>query len=94
MQAGMGFANALLLALFAFQPTAFATEIISHRGASFDAPENTLPAVKLAWEKNADAVEVDVHLTKDGKIVAIHDYNTKRTAELDKLVSEQTLASL
>ena len=91
---GMRFANALLLALFAFQPAAFATEIIAHRGASFDAPENTLPAVKLAWAKNADAVEVDIHLTKDGKIVAIHDYNTKRTAELDKLVSEQTLASL
>ena len=94
IQAGMGFANALLLALIAFQPAAFATEIISHRGASFDAPENTLPAVKLAWEKNADAVEVDIHLTKDGKIVAIHDYNTKRTAAADQLVSEQTLASL
>ncbi len=91
---GARFASVLLLALFTFQPAAFAIEIIAHRGASFDAPENTLPAVKLAWEKNADAVEVDIHLTKDGKIVAIHDYNTKRTAVLDKLVSEQTLASL
>ena len=31
--------------------------IVAHRGASFDAPENTLPAFKLAWEQGADAIE-------------------------------------
>ena len=90
----MWFANLLVLTLLTLQPAAFATEIVAHRGASFDAPENTLPAVRLAWEKNADAVEVDIHLSLDGKIVVIHDDNTKRTAAVDKLVSEQTLATL
>src|SRR5712691_11477582 len=42
-------------------------EIIAHRGASFDAPENTLAAVNLAWQQLADAVEVDVQLSKDGQ---------------------------
>ena len=53
-------------------------EIIAHRGASFDAPENTLESVNLAWVKQADAVEVDVYLSKDGQIVAFHDSNTKK----------------
>ena len=35
-------------------------EIIGHRGASFDAPENTVAAMKLAWEHKADASELDV----------------------------------
>ena len=48
-------------------------KIIAHRGASFDAPENTLEAVKLAWLQNTDAVEIDIQLTRDGRIVAFHD---------------------
>ena len=59
------------------------TKIIAHRGASHLAPENTLASVKLAWEHGADAVEVDVHLTKDRRIVAMHDPTTKRTAGKD-----------
>ncbi|HNS19809.1 MAG TPA: glycerophosphodiester phosphodiesterase [Sedimentisphaerales bacterium] len=55
-------------------------KVIAHRGASHLAPENTLAAVNLAWEHGADIVEVDVHLTKDGRIVAIHDPTTERTA--------------
>jgi len=54
-------------------------EIVAHRGESRIAPENTLAAVNMAWENNADAVEVDVHLSKDGRIVAIHDQSTART---------------
>ena len=56
--------------------------IIAHRGASHWAPENTLASVELAWQLGADAVEVDVHLTQDGRIVAIHDLTTDRTAGL------------
>ena len=40
-----------------------------HRGASWDAPENTVAAIKLAWEQGADGSEFDVHLTKDGKLI-------------------------
>jgi glycerophosphoryl diester phosphodiesterase len=54
--------------------------IIAHRGASHLAPENTLASVELAWRLGADAVEVDVRLTRDGRIVAIHDETTDRTA--------------
>ncbi len=47
--------------------------IIAHRGASADAPENTLAAFALAWEQGADAIETDLRLTADGVIVAHHD---------------------
>jgi len=71
-----------------------AVEIIGHRGASHDAPENTLASVNLAWKQQADAAEIDIYLTSDGRIVAIHDDTTKRTAGLDKRVDAQTLAEL
>ena len=69
-------------------------EIIAHRGASYEAPENTLASVNLGWRQNADAAEVDVHLSKDGEIVVIHDALTSKTAGVRKRVSDQTLAEL
>ena len=54
-------------------------EIIAHRGASSDAPENTIAAIKLALEQEADAIEIDVRETKDKIPVLIHDSTTKRT---------------
>jgi len=71
-----------------------AVEIIGHRGASHDAPENTLAAIRLAWKQNADASETDVHLTKDGQIVVIHDFNTRRLGGRNRKVADQTLAEL
>jgi glycerophosphoryl diester phosphodiesterase len=68
-------------------------EIIAHRGASYLAPENTMASVMLGWEKDAD-VEVDVYLTKDNKIVAIHDETTERTAGTDVNVAETTSGEL
>jgi len=47
--------------------------VIAHRGASHDAPENTLAAFRLAWKQGADAIETDLRLTADGTIVAFHD---------------------
>jgi glycerophosphoryl diester phosphodiesterase len=69
-------------------------EIIAHRGASFDAPENTLAAFQLAFEQKADAIELDVHLSRDGRIVVIHDFTTHRLAGVDKAVREQDLGDL
>lgn len=69
-------------------------EIIAHRGASHDAPENTLAAVRLAWAQAADAVEVDVHLTRDGRLAVIHDPDTRRTAGIDRIVADATLDEL
>lgn len=70
------------------------TEIVAHRGASYDAPENTLLAFELAWAQDADAVEGDFYLTADGHIVCHHDKTTKKTAGVDLPVTGQTLAEL
>jgi glycerophosphoryl diester phosphodiesterase len=70
------------------------TAIIAHRGASHDAPENTVAAFRLAWEQGADACELDIHQTRDGRIVAIHDPDTKRTTGLARRVADLTLAEL
>lgn len=69
-------------------------EIIAHRGASADAPENTLAAIQLAWQQGADAAEIDVMLTADGQLVAIHDDTTLRTCGVDWTVKDRTLAEL
>ena len=70
-------------------------EIIAHRGASHDAPENTVAAIRLAWEQKADASEFDVYLTRDGKIAVLHDKDTRRTAGGTNLVvAQSTLAEL
>jgi glycerophosphoryl diester phosphodiesterase len=68
--------------------------IVAHRGASADAPENTVASARLGWERAADAVEVDVHLTRDGKIAVIHDDTTKRTTSVDLRVRDHDLADL
>ncbi len=69
-------------------------EIVAHRGASFDAPENTIAAARLGWEQGSDAVEIDIWLSKDGQVVVMHDATTKRTAGNDASVVTQTLAEL
>lgn len=71
-----------------------AVEIIAHRGSSFLAPENTVASCALAWEERADAVELDVHLTRDGKLAVIHDADTKRTTGVSGLVNARTLEEI
>lgn len=84
----------LSLALFSGHVVLGKPLIVAHRGASFDAPENTLPAFELAWEKGADAIEGDFLLTKDNQIVCIHDKTTKRLSEQNLVVAESTLEQL
>lgn len=67
---------------------------VAHRGASEQAPENTLKAFMLAREQGADLVELDVQLTADGVPVVLHDARLERTTALDGLVSERTLAEI
>jgi len=69
-------------------------EIIAHRGASWDAPENTLAAINLAWLQAADAAEVDVHVSRDGRVVVIHDDDTRKTAGVKRKVIDQTWPEL
>lgn len=65
--------------------------LVAHRGASAEAPENTLPAFKLAEELGVDAVEMDVHMTADGHLVVIHDDVLDRTTDGRGYVREKTL---
>ena len=62
--------------------------LVAHRGASFLAPENTVASAQLAWELGADAVEVDVYLSKDGVIMVNHDKDTKRTGGESWVIAE------
>jgi glycerophosphoryl diester phosphodiesterase len=70
------------------------TLIIAHRGESFDAPENTMAAINLAWDQGAEAVEIDIQLSSDKEIVVIHDFNTMRLAGMNKKVKNQSLDEL
>jgi glycerophosphoryl diester phosphodiesterase len=86
-----------LLPLFAMallSSSSGALEIVAHRGASYDAPENTVASFKLGYKQGADADELDIYLSKDGEIVVMHDKTTKRTAGADKPIVEQTLSEL
>jgi glycerophosphoryl diester phosphodiesterase len=75
-------------------------EIVGHRGESYDAPENTMASFNLAWERNDDVVETDVHLTKDGKLIICHDFNTFRVTGgprhggINKVIVESTAEEL
>jgi glycerophosphoryl diester phosphodiesterase len=68
--------------------------IVAHRGASFDAPENTRASSRLAWKHGADAIEGDFYLTRDQQIVCIHDPDTERVSGKNLPVAESTLAEL
>ena len=84
----------LALLFVAATPVSAQPFIVAHRGASADAPENTLPAFKLAWLQGADAIEGDFHLTSDGHIVCHHDANTRKRAKQDLVLAKATLAQV
>jgi glycerophosphoryl diester phosphodiesterase len=69
-------------------------KFIAHRGESYDAPENTLPAFKLAWDNQADGIEGDFRLTADKQIVCIHDESAIRTSSRACIISETSLEDL
>lgn len=68
--------------------------IIAHRGASADAPENTLAAFQKAVEAGADGIEFDVRPAKDGVPVVFHDATLRRLAKKDGRVADFTAAEL
>ena len=69
-------------------------KVIAHRGASADAPENTLAAIRLAIEHGADGVEIDVHMTRDGVPVLLHDPTLHRTCGLRRRCADLAVAEL
>lgn len=70
------------------------TRIYGHRGAAAYAPENTMSSFAMAYEMGADAIELDVHLSKDGKVVVIHDDTVDRTSNGSGSVKDMTHAEL
>ncbi|WP_083486020.1 glycerophosphodiester phosphodiesterase [Alicyclobacillus ferrooxydans] len=70
------------------------TEVFGHRGWSARYPENTMAAFISALEIGVDGIEFDVHLTKDGEIVVIHDANLERTTNGHGCVEDYTLTEL
>lgn len=68
--------------------------ITSHRGNSSVAPENTISAIKAAKKERADAAEIDVQLTTDGKVVVIHDFTLSRLANDPRRVIDLSLEEL
>jgi glycerophosphoryl diester phosphodiesterase len=70
------------------------TMVVAHRGASANAPENTLAAMELAISNGADWVEIDVQETLDGEVVVIHDSDLMKIGGSGRKVFESTLAEL
>jgi glycerophosphoryl diester phosphodiesterase len=68
--------------------------VIAHRGSSVYAPENTLAAFQLAADQDADAVELDVDLTRDGHIIVMHDATIDRTTDGHGNVTVLTLEEI
>lgn len=69
-------------------------KVIAHRGASAEIPGNTISAFKKAIEVGADMIELDVHASKDGHLVVIHDFTVDETTNGSGAVAELTLAEL
>ena len=68
--------------------------VIAHRGASLAAPENTMAAFRKAAAMGAECIETDLHLSRDGRLVVLHDATLNRTTNGDGLVKNFTYAEL
>jgi glycerophosphoryl diester phosphodiesterase len=78
----------------ALSPSAVGQLIIGHRGASYDAPENTISSYKLAIEQGADGFEGDYWLCEGGHILDLHDNDTKRVAGQKLIVTKAPFEKL
>ncbi|NLJ74283.1 MAG: glycerophosphodiester phosphodiesterase [Firmicutes bacterium] len=68
--------------------------VLAHRGYSGKAPENTMAAFQMALEVNADGLELDVHLSKDGEVVVCHDGTLDRTTNGTGLIEDYSFSEL
>ena len=69
-------------------------KLMGHRGARHEAPENTLAGIEVALRAGCEAVEIDVHLSADGRLVVIHDETVDRTTDGAGRVAELSFAAL
>lgn len=101
--------SAILLVLsmvFSFNPTLASAKVegpslnpnkilnVAHRGASGHAPEHTLPAYELGEAMKGDYIEIDLQMTKDGVLIAMHDEKVDRTTDGTGFVKDMTLAEI
>lgn len=70
------------------------TSVVAHRGASAQAPENTLAALEMAINEGADWVEIDVQETREGEVVVIHDRDLKKIGRSSLRVFDAPLSDL
>ena len=84
-------ATSLLLLTFCLNAQ---LRFVAHRGASWYAPENSLGAIRLAWELGCDGAECDIQLTKDKQIVLCHDKNTERVTGQKLEIAQSKYADL
>jgi glycerophosphoryl diester phosphodiesterase len=63
--------------------------LVAHRGASAYAPENTVPAFRLAADQGADFVEFDLQMTKDRQVVCLHDNSLERTTDVEQVFPDR-----
>lgn len=68
--------------------------VIAHRGAKGEAPENTMAAFRLGIEQGCDAIELDVHLSKDGEVIVCHDDTLNRTTDTEGRIHDYTVDEL
>jgi glycerophosphoryl diester phosphodiesterase len=68
--------------------------VFAHRGASGNYPENTLEAFRAAVVSGAPYIELDIHMTRDGAIVVVHDDHLSRVTGRDGVVAEMKLAQV
>jgi glycerophosphoryl diester phosphodiesterase len=87
-------AGAMLLSFAIRKSESHLPLVSAHRGASRQAPENTLAAFRLAMEMKTDFIEVDIRTTSDGAQVCLHDRSLKRTTGIDKPVKDLAIGEL
>ncbi len=68
--------------------------VIAHRGASGEAPENTMKAFELAFLQEADGLKMDIYLTTDKKVVVTHDEHTQRMTGVKRIVRQSSSTQL
>lgn len=84
----------VLVFLVAFWAYSAPLQFVSHAGDQYSAPGHSIPAYKVAVEQKADILKLDLHLTKDGVVVMMHDSTTKRTMGTDLKISSHTYQEL
>jgi glycerophosphoryl diester phosphodiesterase len=82
------------LLMFLVTRTQRPVSVIAHRGASAEAPENTLAAFRLGIEQKADFIELDVQESADGEVVVVHDSDLMKLGGPPRKIWEMTAAEL